>query len=276
MKRELIGLFLIFLFFSTQAELKKFVILIASYNNEPLTRSTLLSAFQNYPEDSYKIIFIDDASTDATFEAAHRCVCDYKKEHLVSFIKNDIRMGAMYNHWFAIHAYIPDDWVVVILDGDDQLANNNVLHILNNIYQNSDIWLTYGQYCEKMSRAIGFCHEYPKYIIRQNLFRQFRDIPSHLRTFYAGLFKRIKKEDLMKDGEFLEMCADMATMIPMIEMAGDHFSFVPHILYIYNDVNPLSDHRKSKELQQKLDCYIRNLPAYQPLCSGLIFNKRAS
>ena len=32
------------------------------------------------------------------------------------------------------------------MDGDDCVAHENVLAYINNVYQNPDVWLTYGQF----------------------------------------------------------------------------------------------------------------------------------
>ena len=53
----------------------------------------------------------------------------------------------------------------------------------------------------------------------------------------------------MLNGAFYEMNADMATMIPMLEMAApltadspSRSVFIPDIMYIYNCINPINDH----------------------------------
>ena len=60
--------------------------------------------------------------------------------------------------------------------------------------------------------------------------KQLRTLPyvaQHLRTFKVGLFKKIRKEDLMLNGKFYEVNADMAVMIPLLEMAGPtHSKFI--------------------------------------------------
>ncbi len=244
---------------------KKFVILIASYNNEKWAEKNIVSAFQNYPENNYRIIFIDDCSTDRTLNVVAKTVKKHKKEHLVTMIHNVKRQGAMYNHWYVINNYIADDEIVIILDGDDLLAGDGVLKFLDDIYTKNDVWLTYGQFKHIYNKDTGFNREMPERIVKNNSFRAWIHVPSHLRTFYAKLYKNIKMEDLMLDGQFFEMCADMATMIPMIEQARDHFKFISKILYFYNDNNPISDHKKSVALQQKIDKYVRTLPIYQPL-----------
>lgn len=244
---------------------KDFVILIASHNNETYAKQNILSAIQNYPEEHYRIIFIDDCSQDKTLSVVENVITHLKKWNLITIFHNTEQMGALHNHYCAINNYIKDEEIVVILDGDDQLTHKHVLTYLNSIYSQTDIWLTYGQFKHTSNGNIGFNCPMPAEVVRNNTFRIWQHIPSHLRTFYAKLYKNIKIEDLTINGDFFPMCADMATMIPMIEQARDHFKFIPNVLYLYNDENPISDHIKDKNLQKQIDLYVRSLPIYQPL-----------
>ncbi len=248
-----------------EATYKNFVILIASYNNEQFAKHNIISALQNYPESHYRIIFIDDCSQDNTLAIAINILEQHQRQHLVTIFHNTERKGALYNHYYGIHNYIKDEEIVVILDGDDQLAHANVLTFLNDVYSKNDIWLTYGQFQHIVTGQVGFNCPMPHEVVGSNNFRRWRHIPSHLRTFYAKLYKNIRIEDLTLNGDFFEMCADMATMIPMIEQARDHFRFIPQILYLYNDNNPISDHFKSKTLQREIDLYVRSRQPYKPL-----------
>lgn len=242
-------------------EQKPFVILIPSYNNEAYCVENIRSALnQNY--QNYRIIFINDCSTDKTLELVEKETSSFSK---ILIINNKERRLALANIYDAIHYNIQDNEIVVTLDGDDQLAHSNVLTHLNNIYSKDDIWLTYGQYQEQRSCREGFAALFPEEFIQSNSFRKYPALPTHLRTFYAWLFKRIDLNDLQSDGEFYTMSWDSAAMFPMIEMARDHFVFIPEILYLYNDSNPLSDHRIDQELQFAINQEIRNKPVYKPL-----------
>ena len=48
------------------------------------------------------------------------------------------------------------------------------------------------------------------------------------------------------------MIPDLATMFPMIEMAGERHQCIPDIIYIYNQDNPLSEHHLNRQLQINL------------------------
>lgn len=264
MKRYI--LFLLLMSSYCLSSFNKFVLLIATYNNESNVEFNLTQALhQDYSD--YRIIILNDNSQDRTLQKINEFLTQHPSNIPVIIIDNKIRKGALSNHYYAIHELIADDEIVVILDGDDGLADINVLSYLNEIYTNQNIWLTFGQYRELIGGAIGFNQPIPQHVIQKNLFRQWPNIPSHLRTFRAWLFKRIKKEDLMLDGQFFMMCADMAAMIPMIEMAGERHKFIDKVLYIYNNNNPLSDHNISKSYQRKLDLYIRSKKSYKRLKS---------
>ena len=88
---------------------------------------------------------------------------------------------------------------------------------------------------------------------------------SHLRSFYARLFQHLEKEDVQFEGRYLEAASDLAFMIPMVEMAGEHAHFVKDILYLYNRSNPLNDHKVRAQKQQRMADYILNKTPYSPL-----------
>lgn len=242
-------------------EQKPFVILIPSYNNETYCVENIRSALnQNY--QNYRIIFINDCSSDRTLKLVEKETTSFPN---ILIINNKERRLALANIYDAIHHNIQDDEIVVTLDGDDQLAHPNVLTHLNDIYSKNDVWLTYGQYQEQRSCRKGFATPIPEEFIRTNSFRKHPELPTHLRTFYAWLFKHIDLNDLQSNGQFYTMSWDSAAMLPMIEMARDHFAFIPEVLYIYNDSNPLSDHRVDQKLQFAINQEIRNKTAYKPL-----------
>lgn len=248
-------------------EERPFVIIIPSYNNEAYCIANINSALdQRY--NNYRILFINDCSTDRTLELVKQTVNRSHKKNFVTIIDNEERQLALANYYYAIHNNTMDDEIILTLDGDDMLASPYVLKHLNTVYSNrkKEIWLTYGQmrYLANPKTKSWVC-DIPKKIVEENRFREYTHLPSHLRTFYSWLFKLIDKEDLQDNGEFYPMTWDVAMMLPMIEMARDHFTFIPHVLYIYNDVNSISDHCIDQELQFKISRDIRAKPPYFPL-----------
>ena len=251
---------------------KKFVIVIPSYNNEKWCIENINSAInQNYSK--YRVIFTDDCSSDSTFDKVNQAVRHCDKSDKFTLIRNQERLGALANLYNMIHS-CDDDEIILTLDGDDWLANTEVLNKLNAVYA-QDIWITYGQYQNYPDNGIGVAKEYPHHIIDSNKFRKHEWGASHLRTFYSWLFKKINKQDLFYNGKFMSMTWDFAMMLPMLEMAGFHSKFIPDILYRYNLENPINDHKVDGRLQQSLDRHVRGLPVYNRLSEAPVFNKTA-
>lgn len=247
---------------------KPFVVVIPSYNNFKWCKKNLGSVLrQDY--DNFRIIYIDDASNDG-MEARIKEYLSHKDQVFsrVQYIRNEKNRGAMANLYDAIHS-CRDDEIVVVLDGDDWLAHDSVLSRLNELYANPDVWLTYGNYIEypTYKKSDNCAKLIPPKIVKESAFREYKWSASHLRTFYAGLFKRIALHDFLFNGKFYDSSCDLASMFPMLEMAGEHAKFVKDILCIYNRDNPLNDDKVRFEKQQALDHYIRALPRYERLLS---------
>ena len=264
----------------------EFVIVVPSYNNEKYARRNLESLINQNTEHRYSIIVRNDCSTDNTGQVLD----DFKKEHGLSdsflkIIHNPVRVGAMANMYNTIHEECKDHQIVVLVDGDDVLAHNNVLTRVAQAYKDPNIWLTYGQFLFYPSgpggRQWGTTFEISRDELMQKEVGEIPFVAQHLRTFKAALFKKIKKEDLMLNGEFYEMNSDMATMIPMHEMCAPqnenapcHSVFIPEILYLYRWDNPISDHRigeadfdYTSTGQRSHEKVIRALPPYEPVSS---------
>ncbi|MBS0627113.1 MAG: glycosyltransferase family 2 protein, partial [Verrucomicrobia bacterium] len=267
---------------------KPIVIIIPSYNNEGWYNSNLNSVLsQSY--SNYRIIYINDCSSDKTGEYVELMVKkftdDYqvvdfeesadgsilasseiftaavnKKKCFFTLVNNIKRQGALANLYRAIYSCL-DDEIMVLVDGDDWLLNYNVLKGINELYRSENVWLTHGQFIEYPKGGTGWNLKITKDVVRKNKFRQYR-APSHLRTFYSWLFKRIKLSDLLYNGDFFPMTWDMAIMIPMIEMAAERHAYSPTLNYVYNMSNPINDDKVNAKLQNDLDAYIRAMPPY--------------
>ncbi len=247
-------------------EEKLIYIVIPSYNNAQWYKKNLRSALeQEYT--NFHIIYTDDASTDNAGALVQAFVNKHNLHDKVTVICNNVNVGALQNLYTMIHS-CPDEAIVITLDGDDWLPDEQVLNRLNKVYSEKNVWLTYGQFQMASGGQKGWASPIPDTIISKNKFRTFLHIPTHLRTFYAWLFKRIKMQDLLYYGHFAPMSWDMSMMFPMIEMAGGrHHCFVDDIMYIYNDRNDISDHFKSRQLQAHMSQIIRKQKKYRRLNS---------
>jgi hypothetical protein len=126
------------------------------------------------------------------------------------------------------------------VNGDDWLANPNVLGKIDEVYKDEDVWITSGSFKYHDGRP-GFNRPLQT---TENLRKQAFTL-SHLRTWKSWLWKKIKDEDLRDpNGVYWPVAGDVAFIWPMVEMAGlKHFRYISDILYIYNEGNPINDHK---------------------------------
>jgi glycosyltransferase involved in cell wall biosynthesis len=243
---------------------KSFVIVIPSYNNKSYYMKNLQSVFdQDYGD--YRVIYIDDCSLDGTAQLVKKHIADRNQHHHVLLIENKKRSGAMANHYTAAH--LCNSWEIIVhLDGDDWFAHNHVLSYLNTVYADPAVWLTYGQYrVWPNSKIPSCCHPLPQWVIDKHAYRDYPLVTSHLRTFYASLFKKIKLEDLLYKGQFLAASCDIGFMLPMLEMAHKHAKYIDQVLYIYNGGNPLNDYKVNQALLDLMAYVIRERSPYERL-----------
>jgi cellulose synthase/poly-beta-1,6-N-acetylglucosamine synthase-like glycosyltransferase len=242
---------------------KSFVILITADNNAAYCEKTLISALsQNYP--NFRIVYIDQESTDGSWETVCR-LADYSLHpEKVTFLRSEKFVGSLARFYDAIHES-KDEEILVIVDGNDFLAHENVLTKLNKIYSKPSIWMTYGNFLDYPSyKQIPVrCKQIPKNVVFNNSFRSHEIQEMHLTSFYAGLFKQIRKEDLVYKGRFLSMHDTPAYTIPLLEMAGKHASFINDVLYL---------HTKSPTVSPDLLNHIKKLPKYSRLKANPIAN----
>ena len=245
---------------------KSFVIVIASYNNERWYRQNLDSVLsQQYPQ--FRVIYVDDASTDATAELVAAYLAENDRAGRVTFIRNESRVGPVANIDGAVRSCDPSD-IIVLVDGDDFLAHYHVLTRLEMIYHDHDVWVTWGQFARFPHGEGGFCEDIPSDIVSANAYRDHPFVSSHLRTFYAGLYQRIRPIDVQDcTGKFFTIAGDVAQMFALMEMAGSRAKFVPEILYYYNRENPLNDDKIDRVGQVRTEMAIRGKARYGRLAS---------
>jgi glycosyltransferase involved in cell wall biosynthesis len=242
----------------------KFVFITASYNNSHRYKENIDSMLkQEYPAAAFRLIYIDDCSTDDT---GHLVENYLKHNHKIkaTLLKNKRRRGQLANIYDATHT-CQDNEIIVIVDGDDKLAHKDVLNYLNSFYKDPQVWLTYGQFLYDCKGNIchgkrGPAQPFPEHIIRKGNFRAHPGfVLSHLRTYYAWLFKQIALRDLLYESYFYSYATDVAAMYPMTEMAGNKFKYLNKVLYSYTC-------SKTKNIKQpRLLSRIKHKKPYRPL-----------
>lgn len=143
--------------------------------------------------------------------------------------------------------------IVALVDLDDWLSDNLALSRVADAYKSCPtMMVTYGQYMLPTGQ-IGHCKDLDRgYRIRSQSW-----VTSHLKTFRAGMIKHLREDDFKVNGEWVHRGVDMATMFPLIELAGyDRAKFIPEVNYVYNyassfeasaDVRALAEERSMVE-----------------------------
>lgn len=257
------GLVLILMFIRdiyVNAKEKNIVAITCMYNNEKWVDRNLSSIFaQDYT--NFRLIIVDDGSTDQTTECILKTVTKYNATHKTTFIKNKTRKRKLANLYRILYT-VDDEDIVIIIDGDDWLAHSYVFSYINTLYD-EDIFFTYGQYQNiPASEAIawgfnpmGYAKAVPDFVVNNHAYRKGPFYYMHLRTFKGWIFKLIKLEDLLCNtvegfkGDFFPASNDLAMYYPIVEMAHTKTRFVPDILYIRNLYSNLVGFKVDRQIQ---------------------------
>ena len=243
---------------------KKFNIIIPSYNNAQWCEKNLLSAIgQNYPEDKFNVIYTDDASTDNTANIVEELIIKNNWKN-IELIRNDKNKGALCNIYNMIHS-CEDMSVSLTCDGDDWLAHSNVLNKLNEVYQDENVWMTYGSYVDYPGMTKGCCKPYEDFVINARGFRRVSWRSSHLRSWRTKLFKLIQEDDFKFQGEWADVSWDLLIQFPALEICNGKYKCLDDILYIYNNQNPISDYKIKQHRQGMIDGFARSKRPYEPI-----------
>jgi hypothetical protein len=157
---------------------------------------------------------------------------------------------------------INDEDIFIEVDGDDWLPDSKVFERVVNHYSSGDIWIANGTFRYSDGRK-GFSSN----ITNFNNLRNSTFVASHLRTWKIFLWRNIKREDLFDDdGYYWTTTGDLSFMYPMLEMSGrEHYLFMPEINYIYNEQNPLNDHKVNMSKVNFYVGYARKKQKYDKL-----------
>lgn len=203
----------------------------------------------------------DDLSTDGSDKEIESLINDDSRFKLV---KNKIKFyqPGNYDQIIRNNPEIHDDEVIVELDGDDWLPDRNVFNRIHEYYSDKNIWVANGSF-KYHNGMPGFSQPQTDF---DNL-RISRFTASHIRTWRAFLWRKILVEDLKdNDGTYWKISGDLSFMFPMLEMAGpDHYKFMPEINYVYNESNPLNDHKVDIRSVTEIANKIRQKNKYERL-----------
>ena len=238
----------------------KLVILTTTYNCEEYVEKCLATIMtQTYK--NFKCYITDDLSTDNTVTKVKKFI---EKDDRFVLIENKTKMYQPGNYDQVIRGNydVNDEDICVEVDGDDWLPDSKVFERVVSHYSDSNVWLANGSFKYHDGR-MGFAQPHTNFEnIRQKTFTL-----THMRTWKAFLWKKIDPEDLKdKNGNYYKVAGDLSFMFPMVEMCGsEHYKFMDEINYIYNESNPINDHKINFSEVQKMNHVIRKLKPYEKI-----------
>lgn len=180
--------------------------------------------------------------------------CEFEHIYVEASTQSPI-LSSQVNYRDAIFG-LPDDRIVVLLDGDDWFAGPETLAHIQDLH-NAGAWVTYGSFVHSDGRK-GFSAPYlHSEDVRASPWRA-----SHTKSFLAGLYKKIRQSD------FTELAHDMPLMFALIEMSGhDRSYYNPDVGYVYNLATSYEFNADEAGLQaeQEANKKARELPPYSRL-----------
>jgi len=236
------------------------IIVTTLYNAEKYIERCLYSIMSQRYTD-FTCYITDDLSTDNSVSVVKSAIKDDSRFIL---IENKVKMyqPGNYDQVIRNNTSIDDNEIIVEVDGDDWLPDPYTLGRIANVYSNPDIWIANGSFKYHDGRP-GFSSK------QENLdnLRNARFTASHIRTWRAFLWRRIKEDDLKDDnGVYWKVTGDLSFMYPMLEMSGEeHYTFMNEINYVYNESNPINDHKVDLKMVTEIANKIRNKSKYNKL-----------
>jgi glycosyltransferase involved in cell wall biosynthesis len=231
----------------------RFIIISTVYNKEKWIGFNVNSIKQQ----SYKnflVVYAYDESSDDTLQELDKHRGKDDRFHIVFNKNKDSQISNFlyaYEHMKSLNQIEPED-IIVEVDADDWLLHPFVFDYLNQAYQNSNIWMTYGHYIEYPSGRVG--GHFNMYLPDNNNIRENPFAYSHLKTYKAWLFDKVPHEYLIdpRTGKYWRTTADFAMCMPMVEMAGkDRIIRFDQPMYVYNTSDELSSESKTNLTAQK-------------------------
>ena len=236
----------------------RFIIIVPCYNvADWLTINLSIIKHQSY--NNFLCIVIDDNSTDNTEDVVARFANKNNGSQAKAYMAGI--------DFLESNNVLKDEDILVEVDGDDWLSSVFTLDYLNHVYQNANIWMSYGQYQLYPTAQLG--GHYNMHLCSEDVQRQQPFAYSHLKTYKYWLFNKIDRQDLIdpETGTYYNITWDFVLCMPMVEMAGRERVYrCEDVLYILNRSETLNNEGKIRVADQKnIEYKIRTKPKYNKI-----------
>ena len=233
----------------------KIVVAVTLYNSADVIKKTLDSIrMQKY--DNFICYITNDLSTDRSAEVVNNFIKETGDDRF-RLINNEKKRYQAGNYDLICRDMedVNEDDICVEVDGDDWLPDNEVFDRVIKHFSKGDIWLANGNFVYSHGRK-GFSQ---KVTNLQNL-RRGAFTMSHLRCWKVFLWRAMPQSDLKdENGNWWSAACDTIFMYDMMEMAGlEHYTYMPETNYVYNDGNPLNEHKQMMPKIIKMNTFVRN------------------
>jgi len=206
---------------------KVFCFLVCGYNMQLWILFNLRSIFsQKYT--NYRVVLIDDCSTDKTVENINEFVNENNLHDFVTLIINDKNYGPAYSRYVGLQQ-IKSNEIVVFLDGDDWLFHDQVLNLIASKYDEG-CEMTYGSFihftCLRQLKIKGGAYD-----VDINSPKRY-----HLRTGYKYLWDDMPIEYIKdSEGEYLKYCTDFNELLwGYFKIPKNKVGVIEQTLIVYN------------------------------------------
>ena len=205
------------------------VVFIVPCFNASKNIENLVSSVTSQQNENWEMVIVDDMSEDDTFEKSS----EFSSEK-ITVLKNSEKKFALRNIIESAREYEKDEnTIIAVIDGDDQLCNNNTVDILINAYSegNDVVWTGHKWDINGMNISKDMPFHVDPY--------QWPWCSSHLRTFKSSILSKIPDSNFKDvDGNWFKRGYDQALMLPVLHI-GKSRKYLDTICYRYN-INSVS------------------------------------
>ena len=198
------------------------VVFIVPCFNASKNIENLVSSVNSQQNENWEMVIVDDMSEDNTFEKSSEL-----SSEKITVLKNSEKKFALRNIVESARKYEKDENIIIaVIDGDDQLCNNDTVDILINAYSegNDVVWTGHKWDVNGMNISKDMPFHVDPY--------QWPWCTSHFRTFKASLLNQISDENFKNiKGEWFERGYDQALMLPLLYLTKNR-KFIKDVCYL--------------------------------------------
>jgi hypothetical protein len=216
----------------TPKRCEPFVFVICGRDVAPGRFWRCINSVLDQSRQDWGAVVVDDNSCEASASFVEALLSRWPDRF--TLVRPRLRRGSLANTVLAIRHFCGNpDSVIVTLDADDALLGPLVL---------DRVAAEYAKGADVTVGSMLRTDKHKQYIPDFDRPRAKRggNVWQHLRTFKKSLFDQIPDNDLRLNGHYLDVAADWAFMLPIVEMARQP-AYIPTPLYLYepSDSSPV-------------------------------------